>query len=100
MNFRYMTEYRTHMKIIGDILYATRDDLQDEHGASVTFLIRKANISHSRISRILKLLTSQGLLEQVTTQGSNRYKISQSGREFLEAYYTFSRFADSFGLSI
>ncbi|MBI1663499.1 MAG: MarR family transcriptional regulator [Nitrosopumilus sp.] len=95
-----MAEYRTHMKIIGDILSTTRDDLQDEDGATVTYLIRKANISHSRISRILKTLVSQGLLEQVETQGSNKYKISQTGREFLQAYYKFTSFADNFGLSI
>ena len=71
-----MGEYRTQMKIIGDILSTTRDDLQDEDGATVTYLIRKANISHSRISRILKTLVSQGLLEQADSQGSNRYKIS------------------------
>ena len=95
-----MVEYRTHMKIIGDILATTRDDLQDEEGATVTYLIRKANISHSRISRILKTLVSQGLLEQTDTQGSNKYRISQSGREFLQAYYTFTVFADNFGLTI
>lgn len=95
-----MVEYRTHMKIIGDILYTTRDDLQDEDGATVTYLIRKANISHSRISRILKTLVSQGLLEQVGSQGSNKYRISQSGREFLHAYNTFTTFADNFGLTI
>jgi len=75
-------------------------DLQDEDGATVTYLIRKANISHSRISRILKTLVSQGLLEQVDSQGSNKYKISQTGREFLQAYYKFTSFADNFGLSI
>ena len=95
-----MAEYRTHMKIIGDILATTRDDLRDEEGATVTYLIRKANISHSRISRILKTLVSQGLLEQVEIQGSNKYKISDSGREFLQAYYTFTNFANHFGLSI
>ena len=95
-----MVEYRTHMKIIGDILATTRDDLQNEEGATVTYLIRKANISHSRISRILKTLVSQGLLEQTDTQGSNKYRISQSGREFLQAYYTFTAFADNFGLTI
>ena len=95
-----MVEYRTHMKIIGEILSTTRDDLQDENGASVTYLIRKANISHSRISRILKTLVSQGLLEQVDSHGSNKYKISQTGREFLQAYYTFTSFADDFGLTI
>ncbi len=95
-----MAEYRTHMKIIGDILATTRDDLQDEDGATVTYLIRKANISHSRISRILKTLVSQGLLERNDTHGSNKYKISQNGREFLQAYYSFTNFADNFGLSI
>jgi len=95
-----MAEYRTHMKIIGDILATTRDDLQDEDGASVTYLIRKANISHSRISTILKTLVSQGLLEKVDNQGSNKYKISENGREFLQAYYSFTNFADNFGLSI
>ena len=95
-----MAEYRTHMKIIGDILATTRDDLQDEDGASVTYLIRKANISHSRISTILKTLVSQGLLEKIDNQGSNKYRISEHGREFLQAYYRFTNFADDFGLSI
>ena len=95
-----MAEYRTHIKIIGDILATTRDDLQDEDGASVTYLIRKANISHSRISTILKTLVSQGLLEKVDNQGSKKYKISEPGREFLQAYYKFTNFADNFGLSI
>lgn len=88
------------MKIVGDILYTARDDLQDEDGATVTYLIRKANISHSRISRILKTLVSHGLLEQVDSQGSNKYKISQAGREFLQAYHTFTKFVDNFGLNI
>lgn len=96
-----MAEYRTHMKIVGDILVTTRDELEDVDGATVTYLIRKANISHTRISKILKTLVSQGLLEQAaTTQGANRYKISQSGREFLKAYHAFSDFAGSFGLNI
>ncbi len=95
-----MAEYRTHMRIIGDILYTTRDGLQDDEGASVTYLIRKANISHARISRILTTLVSQGLLEQVSGSGASKYRISQSGREFLQAYQSFSRFADNFGLAI
>ncbi len=95
-----MAEYRTHMRIIGDILSTTRDDLQDEDGATVTYLIRKANISHSRITQILKNLVSQGLLEQVNSNGGSRYRISDSGREFLQAYQTFRGFADNFGLTI
>lgn len=92
--------YRTHMKIVGEILTTARDDAPDENGASVTYLIRKANISHVRISKILGTLVSQGLLEQIDSKGACKYKISQSGREFLAAYHTFSRFADNFGLTI
>jgi len=95
-----MAAYRTHMKIIGDILSTTCDDLQDEDGATVTYLIRKANVSHSRISLILRTLVSQGLLERVDSPRSNKYKISQTGREFLQAYHTFSGFATNFGLII
>ncbi len=95
-----MAEYRTHLKIIGDILETTRDELQDENGATVTYLIRKANISHVRISRILRILVSQGLLEQKNSQGAMKYKISDSGREFLQAYNSFSVFAENFGLTI
>jgi len=88
------------MKIIGDILSTTRDDLGSDAGASVTYLIRKANVSHTRISKILSNLVSQGLLEQVNSEGTFRYKISSNGREFLVAYKTFSRFAENFGLVI
>ena len=95
-----MSAYRTHMKIIGDILSTTKDEMEAEEGASVTFLIRKANVSHVRISKILNNLVSQGLLEQVNSQNACRYKISPSGREFLAAYQTFSRFAENFGLII
>lgn len=95
-----MAEYRTRMRIIGDILYTTQDCVQDEDGSTVTYLLRKTNVSHTRISRILKMLVSQGLLERVETHGGSKYKISQSGREFLQAYYAFARFADSFGLTI
>lgn len=95
-----VSAYRTHMKIVGEILTTARDDAPDENGASVTYLIRKANISHVRISKILGTLVSQGLLEQVDSKSACKYKISQSGREFLVAYQTFSRFADNFGLTI
>ena len=92
--------YRTHMSIIGDILATTRDDAPDERGASVTYLIRKANVSHGRISKILESLVQQGLLEQTTSERACKYKISQRGREFLQAYRGFREFADTFGLRI
>ena len=63
-------------------------------------LIQKANISHSRISRILTNLVSQGLLEQVDSKRASKYKISMSGKDFLIEYRRFSEFTDDFGLTI
>ena len=88
------------MRIIGDILTTTSDHVEDDNGASVTFLIRKANVSHVRISKILNNLVSQGLLEQLDSEGACRYKISSSGREFLTAFQTFCKFSENFGLTI
>jgi len=88
------------MSIIGDILTTTRDEIPDETGASVTYLIRKANISYGRISKILETLVQQGLLEQTNSDRACKYKISSKGREFLQAYRGFREFAETFGLRI
>ena len=92
--------YRTQIVIVTDILDVAQQDTIEKNGATITHLIRKANISHGRLSKILKNLVSQGLLEQVNSDRTCRYKISMSGREFLQAYRTFSEFTDSFGLTI
>jgi hypothetical protein len=49
---------------------------------------------------MLGTLVAQGLLEQTNSNGACKYKISNVGREFLQAYNTFNKFADSFGLTI
>ncbi len=88
------------MHIVTDILTSTRDDITDGNGTAVTHLTRHANISHGRLVKILETLVSQGLLEQHNSSRACRYKLSASGREFLDAYKTFSEFAEGFGLSI
>ena len=95
-----MPSYRTHIKIVGEILDTTTCSVDEHEGANITHLIRKANISHGRLSTILNNLVSQGLLEQVNSKGSCRYKISSSGQEFLSAYKTFRDFSEDFGLTI
>ena len=92
--------YRTQIVIVTDILDVAQQDTIEKNGATITHLIRKANISHGRLSKILNNLVSQGLLEQVNSQRSCRYKISTSGREFLLAYKTFRNFSEDFGLTI
>ena len=88
------------MRIIGDILATARDDVTDGNGTVVSHLMRHANISHTRLVKILETLVSRGLLEKSWSSGSHHYKISGSGREFLDAYKTFSEFAEGFGLEI
>jgi len=95
-----MGTYRAQIAIVSDILNVAEENTFDNDGASVTRLVRQANISHGRLSKILKNLVSQGLLEQVNSDRANKYKISMSGREFLQAYKTFSEFTDGFGLTI
>jgi len=95
-----MGTYRTHISIVGQILDSTTGEIDEDDGASITHLIRKANISHGRLSKILNNLVSQGLLEQVNSERSYRYKISMNGREFLSAYKTFRNFSEDFGLTI
>ena len=92
--------YRKQIEIVGDILYAAEELTIDHNGASITNLIQKANISHSRISKILTNLVSQGLLEQVDSKRACKYKISMTGKDFLKEYRTFSEFTDNFGLTI
>ena len=95
-----MNSYRSHIKIVGKILDTATYSVDENEGTSITHLIRKANISHGRLSTILNNLVSQGLLEQVNSKGSCRYKISSSGQEFLSAYKTFRDFSEDFGLTI
>ena len=95
-----MGTYRTHISIVGQILDSTTGEIDEDDGANITHLIRNANVSHGRLSKILNNLVSQGLLEQVNSERSCRYKISTSGREFLSAYKTFRNFSEDFGLTI
>ena len=57
-----MATYRTHISIVGQILDSTMDEIDEKDGANITHLIRNANVSHGRLSKILNNLVSQGLL--------------------------------------
>lgn len=95
-----MAAYRTRIAIVGNILETAGRGAHGSEGATVTHLIRAANVPHGRLSATLRTLVSQGLLEQVDSAGACRYRTSKSGREFLGAYESFRRFSDSYGLSM
>lgn len=90
--------YRSHFQIIADILNTARDYSDDGSGVSITLLIRKANVSYQRITKILSRLVDAGLLQQIPEDKAYRYRISERGIEFLQAYTRFHEFVESFGL--
>ena len=92
--------YRTHVRIIADILNTARDYSDNGTGVSITVLIRRANVSYGRITKIVSRLVDGGLLEEIPEDKANRYKISERGMEFLKVYSSFQGFVESFGLKI
>ncbi len=95
-----MKEYRTHVQIIGEILSTARDDVEDEYGSTVTYLMKKTNVPHDRLTKMLNMLTKRGLIDKDQSRPTNRYKINDNGREFLQAYVSFTELAKDYGLSM
>ncbi len=94
-----MTAYRTHISIIADILDTARECSYDgNEGATVTHLIRRANVPYRRLSSFMSTLMASGLLHELP--GESRYRISEKGIEFLKNYRQFKGFSESFGLKI
>jgi len=92
--------YRTQVKIIADVLSATKEYDFDNRGIGVTTIIRKANLSHPRLMKILSDLVSSGLLEETVNGKISKYKLSMKGQHFLLEYNKFHDFATTFGLRL
>ena len=93
-----MASYRTSMQIVGDILTVTKESGQD--GIKTTTLISKANLSHSRLSKLLSNLIGTELINKIEFDGKHTFVITQKGRQYLEDYMQFSDVAGAFGLDL
>jgi predicted transcriptional regulator len=93
-----VTTYRSQVRVIADLLRAVRDDSED--GAKVTVLLRKANMSYSRMMELTEQLVENGLLVKIPIERGSLYKLSDKGREFLSSMETFEEYAEAFGLKI
>ena len=91
-----MPQYRTQGKIIADILTTARDLNQDGHGVGITTLLRRGNVSYTRMTKLIVELVGAGLLLQETLEKNAKYRISDKGKMFLQAYVQFEDFALSF----
>jgi len=95
-----MAPYRTQVRIIADVLSTARDMNTEGNGVGVTTLLRKGNMSYSRMSKLLSELVGSGLLLELSGEKISKYKISDTGLQFLTAYSQFEDFAQSFGLRL
>ena len=76
--------YRSHQKIVSDVLTITQD--ANRSGIKITVLCQKANQSHSRLRNLLTKLTSSGLVNKIEYDGKNVFVITPKGRQYLEQY--------------
>ena len=86
------------MQIVGDLLTATEEAGQE--GIKTTALLTKANLPHSRLSKILSNLTGIGLINKNEFDGKHTFVITPKGRQYMESYLKFSNVAQSFGLEL
>lgn len=95
-----MAQYRTQVRIIADVLVTARDQNTEGAGVGVTTLLRKGNMSYTRMSKLLSELVGSGLLLELNREKASKYMISEKGIQFLAAYHSFEDFAQSFGLRL
>ena len=95
-----MAQYRTQVRIIADVLSTARDMNVEGTGVGITTLLRKGNMSYSRMTKMLTELVTSGLLLELNTEKVSKYMISDKGLQFLSAYSNFENFAQSFGLRL
>ena len=73
-----MPQYRTQGKIIADILATARDMNQDGQGVGITTLLRRGNVSYSRMTKLIVDLVAQYHPHQL----QRRRGAHSSGRQF------------------
>ncbi len=95
-----MAQYRTQVRIIADVLSTARDMNTEGEGVGVTTLLRRGNMSYTRMTKLLTELVGSGLLLELAGDKISKYMISDKGVQFLAAYHQFEDFAQTFGLRL
>ena len=93
-----MNKNRNASQITEDILISLLKS--GNNGITVTPLIRKANLSHSRVNNFLQKLIQNNLVNEIQVDNKKVYIITERGQMYLEEYKKFSAIAESFGFEL
>ena len=80
--------YRNSMQIMSAVLENV--DYAGTEGLGITQIIRKSNLSHSRLQKLIENLTGSGLINKIEYDKKSTFIITEKGRVFLEEYKKFS----------
>ena len=80
--------YRNSMQIMSAVL--ENGDYAGTEGLGITQIIRKSNLSHSRLQKLIENLTGSGLINKIEYDKKSTFIITEKGRVFLEEYKKFS----------
>ena len=75
-------------------------DYAGVEGLAVTQIIRKSNLSHSRLNQFLNNLIGSGLINDIVYENHQTFVITPKGIQFLDKYRAFQELAGSFGLEL
>lgn len=82
---------RSRFEIIGEILSLTADGAG---GAAKTSIVYRANLNFNVVNRYLGLLVREGLVN-ITRGSAVRYRITERGHKFLNAYKNLKSMAEN-----
>jgi len=82
---------RSRFEIIGEILSLTADGAG---GAAKTSIVYRANLNFNVVNRYLDFLVEEGLVN-IQKGSAVRYRITERGREFLNAYKNLKAVAEN-----
>lgn len=89
---------RDSITIIGNILYIASE--HGKAGINHTGLLRKANLSHGNLCKLVANLTSASLINEEFRDGQRIYSITSKGIEYLNKHKQFALMAEAFGLKL
>ena len=89
-------KYRNSTQIMGDLLI----ELESRNGMGITQLCSKTNMPYSRTKKLLRNLSSAGIINEIIVEGKDTYIITERGRVLLDEYKKYNDLAKSFGLEL